>query len=133
LKEDLLSWKRMKLFVSILASVVLLLSTQCLIMANDVAVTLKPMKESCCSKKKACDKQQKKEAKRDCQQQKDKGCKDVCNPFMSCCGCLYDALVKNDLTINKPIQQSEKTGVKDNFFKSAYVSGLWQPPEIVII
>ena len=123
----------MKLFVSILASVVLLLSTQCLIMGNTLTVSSNPEKKSCCSKKKTCNKPEKKKKAGDCQKEKDKDCKDACNPFMACCGCLYDAVQKNDLTIDKPFQKSEKSGIKDNFFKSAYVSGLWQPPETAVI
>src|SRR5689334_13247781 len=122
----------MKLFISILAAVVLFLSTQCLIMGNSLAINSKTEKSPCCSKKKVCAKKEKKTTTGDCQKEKNKDCKDACNPFMSCCGCLYDAVQKNDLTINKPFQQSEKTGIKENFFKSAYISGLWQPPETVI-
>jgi len=122
----------MKLFVSILAPVVLFLSTQCLITGSNLAVSSTTQKSSCCSKKKACDKKGREKTTGSCREQKNKDCKDVCNPFMACCGCLYDAVQKNELTIDKPFQQSEKTGIKENFFKSAYISGLWQPPEAVI-
>lgn len=121
----------MKLLASILAAIVLFLSTQCLIVeVNPIQKTSSKKSSSCCSKKNTCSKQ--KETKKGCNEEKDKDCKDACNPFMSCCGCLYDGVTKIDLTLTQPIWNPEKSGYKEIFLQSPYIPGLWQPPEVVI-
>jgi hypothetical protein len=120
----------MKLFVSILATIVLFLSTQCMISGSNLAMR---GVSSCTKKAATC----KKQAKQCCNKQKEsnkeqKDCKDACNPFMSCCGCLYDGVIKNDFRISRPFNKSVKNGNREIFFKSDYISQSWQPPELVV-
>lgn len=121
----------MKLFVSILTSLVLFLSTQCIIMGNNLAISSKTEQKPSCSESNSCG-QASEEPAGDCEDEEGKDCNDACNPFMACCGCLYDAASKNDFTISKPILKPEKNGFNDDFFKSAFLPALWQPPEGLI-
>lgn len=121
----------MKLLVSILACIVLFLSTQCMIVeVAPIQKAASKKSSSCCSKKTTCSKKQ--EPKKDCSKEKDKDCKDACNPFMACCGCLYDGVPKITFNINKPVDYPDKSGYKEIFLPSPYIPGLWQPPEVVV-
>ncbi len=137
-----------KILVSILSVVVLFLSTQCMIAGSNLGLDGIMKKESSCSKKKTCSKSVRpgcsKSAKPGCSKpvkptcskkqnnDQEKGCKDACNPFMACCGCLYDCSPKNDVVINKPFVASVKNGYKNIYFPLTFTSGVWQPPEFVI-
>lgn len=123
----------MKLVVSILAITVMFLSTQCLIIDTNMGLKPSSGKQTCCSKKKTCIMQEEKENNKGFKEkEKTKDCKDACNPFMACCGCLYDGIPKNDFTINNPIASSVQNGNKENFFGSSYTSNSWRPPERII-
>jgi hypothetical protein len=121
----------MKIIVSILAAVVLFLSTQCMIMGNNLTLEAFVEEVTCCSEKEVCTAEPmescEEESSGDCD---DSGCQDMCNPFMACCGCLYD-MSRMSFDIRMPIANSVKNGCGDINLQPTYISGLWQPPEIV--
>ena len=112
----------MKITTTILAILVLFLSTQCVVKSNlDHG---KPIaKETCCSKKKICQKES--------TDKKDTGCEESCNPFMACCGCSYILPEKPAFTHVEVLSLSVKTGFKKIIFISNYNADCWHPPEVV--
>lgn len=113
----------MKITTSILAVLVLFLSTRCVFMHASTETGRPVAKKTCCAKKKACDKEDKKK--------KDDGCKEACNPFMSCCGCAYILPEKPAVSFNTISILSVKTGFKADCYISNYNADCWHPPEIV--
>ena len=124
----------MKVFASILSALVLFLSTQCMIAGANLAIKGIEKKTTCCAKKKTCSKPSK-PSRQTCgkkqNKEQEKGCQDACNPFMACCGCLYDCSLKSEFLINKLFAASVKNGYKNIYFPSTFTAGVWQPPELV--
>lgn len=118
----------MRVSATILALIVLFLSTQCLETSASMAAEKKKATASsgCCSKKKACGKTTK---KKDCDNDKD--CKGSCNPFMACSGCVYTAFEKPEFKFHQYFDVPVKNGCQPVSFISDYVSSLWHPPECV--
>jgi hypothetical protein len=121
----------MKITASILAAVVLFLSTQCMIMGTNLAIEALVGEVACCSEKEVCEAESmdycEETDTNDCDDSK---CQDMCNPFMACCGSLYD-VSRMSFDIEKPLAISVKNGCRDMNLQSTYISGLWQPPEFV--
>lgn len=111
----------MKITTSILAILVLFLSTQCVV-KNNLDHGKPIAKETCCLKKKSCQKEEEK---------KDDGCKEACNPFMACCGCAYIVPEKPSVSFNTISILSVRTGFIPDLFISDYNADCWHPPEIV--
>lgn len=113
----------MKTGAAILAVIVLVLSTQCMIIENGVAVNCQKAEQTTCSKKKSCG-----DAR---EQESTKNCKTVCNPFMACSGCVYVSSVKETLPLPSLLFNSVKNGCRPNLFISTYISSDWKPPECI--
>lgn len=116
-------FKGMKGFTLILSLLVLFLSTQCMEVTQN---TVQPMpgkkKTSCCAKKTSCEKPVQEKAD-------NKGCKDVCNPFMACSGCIYTAFESPEYNFSLANSAPVKNGYKPADLIPDYISSLWHPPE----
>lgn len=109
----------MRIAAAILASFVILLSTQP--MPNFVKGSAGDgcMKTMSCCKKSPSKKSQ--------QQNSDNGCKDMCNPFMPCAVCCYVVTEREALPITS-LSKCIKAGRKPVTFISHYQSEFWHPP-----
>ena len=110
----------MKLTVSILALVVLFLSTHCIFTYENKGPGKSCAKKTYCAVKKTCDKSKEKKNKDDCN--------GICNPFMGCSGCVYILTEKSLLSLPASINLSVKAGKKQAVFISSYISDCWHPP-----
>lgn len=113
----------MKGITTILSLIVLFLSTQCLeATQSTVQLMSQKKKTSCCGKKTSCEKPAQEKAD-------NKGCKDLCNPFMACSGCIYTAFEKPEYNFSLAISAPVKNGHKPTDLIPDYTSSLWHPPE----
>ena len=110
----------MKLTVSILALIVLFLSTQCVFMHENTEPGRSCAKETCCAVKKTCSKNKEKKNNEDCN--------GICNPFMGCSGCAYIHTEKLLFSLPALMNLSVKAGKKQAVFISSYISDCWHPP-----
>ena len=111
----------MKLIVSILAIIVLCLSTQCIFIHEKTATVMScVVKKTCCPVKKTCCKSKEKKSGDDCT--------GICNPFMACSGCAYILTEKPVFSLPVFINLSVKAGKKQAVFVSSYISDCWNPP-----
>ncbi len=113
----------MKIVASIFACMVLFLSTQCMIIRNNVEITKTVVEKSCCSKKSSCDR--KKDSK------ESNNTKGACNPFMVCSGCVYVASENPEYSFHPFLSSSIKQAYKPQFYISDFISTLWHPPEFI--
>jgi len=119
-----LSLNPMKIAASILALLILFLSTQCLVDPSFMEKKASPARtHSCCSKRSGCKRPEKKEA--------GSGCKDYCNPFMACSGCAYVVFEKAELVIDNPLIIAARNGYHTDNFISGYSSSAWHPPRFI--
>lgn len=109
----------MKIAAAILASFVILLSTQPMPNFGKGTATKGCMKARTCCKKNPCKKPQ--------QQNGDNGCKDMCNPFMPCGVCCY-MVTEREALPSTTLMKCIKAGRKPVTFISHYQSDFWHPP-----
>ncbi len=113
----------MKAVTSILAVIVLFLSTQCMVMEYGSPVKCKKTTTASCTQKKACSKSKKTSSEKDC--------RTVCNPFMACSGCAYETAIKEMLPLPSFLYKSVKNVYPGTRFISSYISSAWKPPEVI--
>src|SRR4051794_22347876 len=112
----------MKITAGILASFMILLSTQPMLNFGKGSVSESCMKTmSCCKKKSSCKKPK--------QQDSDNGCKDMCNPFMPCGLCCYVVAERESLP-SILLLKCIRAGRKPVIFISQYQSEFWHPPNV---
>ncbi|MEP7165369.1 MAG: hypothetical protein ABI741_11785 [Ferruginibacter sp.] len=115
----------MKITTSILAALIIFLSTQCVYMHETAATGMPVAKKTCCAKKQSC--------KKEAGKKKDDGCKEACNPFMACGGCSFILPERPVLSAVNSSDLSVKTGFKKDFFNSNYNADCWHPPENCLV
>src|SRR5450432_238819 len=111
----------MKIAAAILASFVILLSTQPMLNFGRATASESCMKAMSCCKRSPCKKSKKQES--------DSGCKDMCNPFMPCGMCCY-VVTEREALAPTTLLKCIKAGRKPVTFISHYQSEFWHPPNV---